>query len=225
MSIADRADPCISLQDIENGTAIDISDRGGAYMVTLQSGACLRLSPTAYQLLRLRANGMSAADIRAHMDADPAVTVEVLQDAYSRIDERIRRIETAFKPGMRGLWLRRQLLGSDTVERIAHALTGVFRGPAPALMLTTILVAALYITAVRHPVPTFSADYSVGFVLFVLTLLAHEFGHAAACVRYGVPPGEIGVGLYLVFPAFYANVTNVWRLKRWERVIVDAAGM
>jgi putative peptide zinc metalloprotease protein len=33
------------------------------------------------------------------------------------------------------------------------------------------------------------------------------------------------MGLYLVFPVFYANVSPAWRLERKARVVVDLAGM
>jgi putative peptide zinc metalloprotease protein len=33
------------------------------------------------------------------------------------------------------------------------------------------------------------------------------------------------LGLYLVFPVFYANVTHAWRLERKPRVVVDLGGM
>jgi hypothetical protein len=58
-----------------------------------------------------------------------------------------------------------------------------------------------------------------------LVALVHELGHAAACAWYGLPPGEIGFGLYLVFPVFYADVTKTWRLPPWQRAVVDAGGL
>lgn len=56
-------------------------------------------------------------------------------------------------------------------------------------------------------------------------LLLHELGHASACVRYGAKPGPIGLCLYLIFPAFYTDVTDAWHLVRWQRAIVDAGGI
>lgn len=55
--------------------------------------------------------------------------------------------------------------------------------------------------------------------------LLHELGHAAACAWHGVPAGEIGFGLYLVFPAFYTDVTKAWRLNRFQRAAVDIGGI
>ncbi len=38
--------------------------------------------------------------------------------------------------------------------------------------------------------------------LSVLSLLFHECGHAAACRYGGARPGVIGMGFYVIWPAF-----------------------
>lgn len=53
----------------------------------------------------------------------------------------------------------------------------------------------------------------------------HEFGHAAAARRGGATPGAIGVGLYLVWPAFYTDVTDTYRLNRRGRLRTDLGGL
>jgi len=67
------------------------------------------------------------------------------------------------------------------------------------------------------------------FLLFLLCnyagLFLHELGHAAACTRCGVKHGPIGFGIYLVFPAFYADVSDAWRLPNRKRMIIDAGGV
>ena len=53
----------------------------------------------------------------------------------------------------------------------------------------------------------------------------HEFGHAAAARRGGATPGAMGAGLYLVWPAFYTDVTDSYRLGRGGRVRTDLGGL
>lgn len=62
-------------------------------------------------------------------------------------------------------------------------------------------------------------------VLTVLSAGFHEMGHAAACRYGGATPGGIGVGLYLVWPAFYTDVTDAYRLPRRSRLRVDLGGL
>ncbi|HEV7146055.1 MAG TPA: hypothetical protein VGN48_03555 [Pedococcus sp.] len=65
-------------------------------------------------------------------------------------------------------------------------------------------------------------------VVFAITLLSagfHEFGHASACRYGGATPGAMGTGLYLVWPAFYTDVTDSYRLSRGGRLRVDLGGL
>ncbi len=65
-------------------------------------------------------------------------------------------------------------------------------------------------------------------VVFALTVLSagfHEFGHAAAARYGGATPGVMGTGLYLVWPAFYTDVTDSYRLGRAGRVRTDLGGL
>jgi putative peptide zinc metalloprotease protein len=63
------------------------------------------------------------------------------------------------------------------------------------------------------------------FVLMSFGGLIHELGHAAACRYGGAKPGVIGYGLYLVFPAFFTNVTDSYRLGRTGRLRTDLGGL
>ncbi len=66
---------------------------------------------------------------------------------------------------------------------------------------------------------------------FIATFLAmsgivmHELGHASACRKFGAKHGSIGLGFYLISPVLYADVTDVWKLRQRERIIVNLAGL
>jgi putative peptide zinc metalloprotease protein len=63
------------------------------------------------------------------------------------------------------------------------------------------------------------------FVVSVLSGGMHEFGHAAATRYGGGQPGAMGAGLYLVWPAFYTDVTDSYRLDRFGRIRTDLGGL
>lgn len=72
------------------------------------------------------------------------------------------------------------------------------------------------------------AQPSLLLLVFVVTVLSagfHEFGHAAAARRGGASPGAMGAGLYLVWPAFYTDVTDSYRLGRGDRIRTDLGGL
>ncbi|MCH6472063.1 hypothetical protein [Sinomonas terrae] len=63
------------------------------------------------------------------------------------------------------------------------------------------------------------------FALMSVGALVHEVGHATACRYGGARPGVIGVGLYIIFPAFYTDVTDSYRLSRGGRIRTDLGGL
>ncbi len=72
--------------------------------------------------------------------------------------------------------------------------------------------------------------YRPAFILLTLGLVIisaafHECGHATACRYGGARPGKMGVGLYLVWPAFYTDVTDAYRLNKAGRLRTDLGGV
>src|SRR3954447_5799171 len=61
--------------------------------------------------------------------------------------------------------------------------------------------------------------------LAVASAAFHEIGHAAACRFGGGRAGGMGAGLYLVWPAFYTDVTDAYRLPRRARLRTDLGGI
>lgn len=120
-------------------------------------------------------------------------------------------------------------------ERAVNALAGLL-GP---LFLPPVVVAALLGLAACDAWLGVTGGLSAGlrtvigqpalalalFGLTVLSLLFHEFGHAAACRYGGARPGRIGVGIYLVWPVFFTDVTDSYRLPRTGRLRTDLGGV
>ena len=61
--------------------------------------------------------------------------------------------------------------------------------------------------------------------LSLVAAVFHECGHAAGCRYGGARPGVIGVGIYLVWPSFFTNVTDSYRLSRAGRLRTDLGGL
>ncbi|MEA2434272.1 MAG: putative peptide zinc metalloprotease protein [Actinomycetota bacterium] len=61
--------------------------------------------------------------------------------------------------------------------------------------------------------------------LLILSVGWHELGHATATRYGGARPGKIGFGIYVVWPAFYTDVTDALRLGKGGRVRTDLGGV
>jgi putative peptide zinc metalloprotease protein len=62
-------------------------------------------------------------------------------------------------------------------------------------------------------------------VLIILSAAFHECGHATACRYGGAKPGVMGAGMYMVWPAFYTDVTDAYRLGKGARLRTDLGGV
>lgn len=63
------------------------------------------------------------------------------------------------------------------------------------------------------------------FILMAASTTFHEIGHASSANHFGAKHGGIGGGFYLFTPVYYADVTDVWRLPKKQRIVVNLAGM
>ena len=59
----------------------------------------------------------------------------------------------------------------------------------------------------------------------VLATTFHEIGHATGTRYGGAEPGVMGVGIYIVWPAFYTDITDSYRLGKAGRLRADLGGM
>jgi putative peptide zinc metalloprotease protein len=125
-----------------------------------------------------------------------------------------------------------RLIKKDKVAKLCSPLT-VFYEPLSVVMAFLLVAATrwlMYSTTDRHFMRQLMLDFSpseylVSLALLLAVVLFHEFGHAAAQLRYGLTAGGVGFQLYHYLPAFFANVSASWRLKPRQRMVVDAGGI
>jgi putative peptide zinc metalloprotease protein len=125
--------------------------------------------------------------------------------------------------------------GTLLPERAANAVGACFRPLFrwPVVVAVLVCVAAVDywvfadhgLTAAAQQVLRDPRDVIIVFVLSVLSAVFHECGHAAGCRSSGGRSGRIGVGIYLVWPSFFTNVTDSYRLSRGGRLRTDLGGL
>jgi putative peptide zinc metalloprotease protein len=127
--------------------------------------------------------------------------------------------------------LRGTLFPARVVQILATILRPLYFTPVVLVVLLGFLVADVIllkrgdlIGAVDQMLAT---PVLVPGVLIALPAAAilHELGHATACRYGGATPGRIGVGVYIVFPVFFTDVTDSYRLNRGGRLRTDLGGL
>ena len=120
-------------------------------------------------------------------------------------------------------------------EGVVNALTTIFKPlyypPVVAAVLAAFIALDVWLFAFHGVAQSLrQALYDPLFILLLLGLVIvsaafHETGHATACAYGGARPGVMGVGLYIVWPAFYTDVTDAYRLGKGGRLRTDLGGV
>jgi putative peptide zinc metalloprotease protein len=120
-------------------------------------------------------------------------------------------------------------------ERVVHAITSVFYPfffPPVVVAAVAGLIAfdvwMFFFHGIAQGARTIVYNPILLFMLLGLVVIAtalHEIGHATAARYGGAKPGVMGAGIYVVWPAFYTDVTDAYRLNRRGRLRTDLGGI
>jgi putative peptide zinc metalloprotease protein len=212
--------------------------RDGAALVRRADGQVVQLGPLLYALLE-------CADGQCDRDAVAAAVSERIGRAVTpdQVDQLAHKLaqqgllagtEHAAPPRRNPLLaLRWKVLVTNprVTRRITAPFAQLFR---PWIMWPTLAAFGVvcWFVLIDKGVASATAEafnspalLLLVFAIAVISAGIHELGHAAACKYGGGTPGGMGAGLYLVWPAFYTDVTDAYRLPRRSRLRVDLAGL
>lgn len=145
------------------------------------------------------------------------------------IVETNRKIEPKKADGY--IWLKFIILKAKSIEWLAGTSAILFKPPVfyPlfSVMLICLSTVLLFFLEVQTIFDRFASleNLLVFYAILLVSVFLHEMGHASACKRFGAKHGDLGFGFYLIFPVFYADVSDSWRLSSKQRIIIDLAGI
>ena len=123
-----------------------------------------------------------------------------------------------------------QLISGRALETSARIASGLFRKPVALAFFVMLIVVDAAVLQKWFQIR--AGGWHGGFqhwpmvmMWVLLGVLIHELGHVSALRRFGRKSGGIGCGIYWIFPTFYADVSETWRLPRKQRAIVDVGGL
>ena len=175
--------------------------------------------------------------LQRHATEEEAIAAYTEKKAGKYTPEQVRLIIDKFitplftpKPPKRSFLYEKELFSAAAVDRFSDAFRFLFNR---WYMLTVFLVAVSLDAWFFFRTPDLllfnnkvNVYLVVGLFAFMLgSSFFHELGHASACKHFGVRHGGIGFGLYLNFPVLYTDVTEVWKLDRTQRCVVNLAGV
>jgi putative peptide zinc metalloprotease protein len=209
-------------------------------LIRRADGQVIQMSPLLYQVA-CRIDGsrgpdaiaaLVSADLGRSLDAEQVrylITAKLLPlgvVAVGGVPAALPKANPLFSLRARGT-----LLPERVVNLVGVFLRPLFRWPVVVAVVGSMLAVDYWLFAVhglgggirqvlRDPV-----DLLIVLGLTLVSAVFHECGHATGCRYGGARPGVIGVGIYLVWPAFFTNVTDSYRLSRAGRLRTDLGGL
>lgn len=215
--------------------------RDAPSLVRRADGQTLQLTRLLYLVLEAADGSRSLEDIagRVSQESGRLVTadnVRTLMDTQLLPMGLLRRADGS-QPEVRkanpllGMRFRYTVTDPERTRRITAPFTVLFNPFIIVAVVAAFLAACWWVLMVKglgsatHEAFANPALLLLVFAVTVLSAGFHEFGHAAGARKGGATPGAMGAGLYLVWPAFYTDVTDSYRLGRGGRLRTDLGGL
>ena len=101
---------------------------------------------------------------------------------------------------------------------------------AGLLMAAALGLVAVHYDEVQRRLPTYQQFFTPSNLLLLLALtgaikVVHELGHGLTCRHFGGECHELGLMFLVLAPCLYCNVSDAWRLPKWQRIVVSSAGI
>lgn len=156
------------------------------------------------------------------------ISVEVLADLLANRIPGALFDHTPAPKNKRPFVFSYDLIPASVIRPFSNVFSVLFAWPVVVFVCVAFLLAELVVFsdslhAIQHPFSL--SDLVIFYFASIAVTLFHELGHASACRRFECPHGDVGFALYLIYPAFYTDVTKVWRLPRLKRAVVDLGGV
>lgn len=196
----------------------------------------IKISLDLYDFIQLIDNQKELKDIvlEYNIKYNSSLTNEFAYDfLYNKLAKYgiLEKTDVAIKPNIKPSYLKLSfiVINEKTVSKLTKYLRFLF---LPKILTSIfvlsfiVLIACFY--AFNNQIIHTSIAKSEWLFFFLLSFIGvtfHEFGHASAAHHYGAKHGGIGGGFYLFMPVYFADVTDIWKLPKKQRIIVNLAGM
>ena len=211
------------------------------YIARRSDGQVIQLAPLLYLIAELSDGHRTNEEIAAAVSE--AIKRGVSADNVRQlVDERLRPLGVIAAADGASPELKKadpllalKLRAAVVPERLVNAITTVFKPlflpPVIAVVLTGLVALDVWLFGYHGIAQSLrQVLYSPLLLMLMLGLVIlsaafHECGHATAAAYGGARPGVMGVGIYIVWPAFYTDVTDAYRLGKGGRLRTDLGGV
>jgi putative peptide zinc metalloprotease protein len=217
--------------------------REAPYLIRRRDGQVMQVSHLIYLIAAALGPGVTYARVAEQVSRQFGREVTAANVAYL-VDQRLRPTGVLRGAGddtgsfqranpLLALRLRLPLVPERAHRHLTRACLPLFRSPVVAAVLAGLVALDAWIVLSargRLAAGVSQLIYQPQLMLLITALtiaagVVHETGHATAACYGGARPGAMGAGVYLVWPVFYTDVTDTYRLSRGGRLRTDLGGV
>ncbi|MBK5722229.1 hypothetical protein JGH11_15240 [Dysgonomonas sp. Marseille-P4677] len=198
--------------------------------VVCYRGRYFEVNKAVTGLIELMKNCSSKEEVRLRFSSERGmdITEEQMDKVINKCITPI--IESHKAPQPKPFLVKFELVSAKMVSVVSKVLKYLINPRIALLLIVIILTLHTFFYTTMTDLAFDLSELSVlgmlsTLLIFILSSCFHELGHAAACQYFGIGHGGVGFGLYLNFPVFYTDVSNVWKLSRNKRLVVNMAGV
>ncbi len=209
-------------------------------IIRRHDGRMMEVSPLLHQLAATLDPGHDLEWVAARLGAALGRPISATSVAYL-IDHKLRPLgvlsdsppatQRPATPELLGLTLHAGVVPAPVVRAFTTLLRPLFFPPVVILALAVLINADAWLWRSHHVGAGLRQVFSEPALMLgvvALTLVSgafHELGHATASRYAGAEPGVIGAGIYLLWPVFYNDLDDSYRLSRTDRLRCDLGGV
>ena len=209
-------------------------------IIRRHDGRMREVSPLLHQLAATLDAGRDLEWVAARLSAGAGRSISAASVAYL-IDHKLRPLgvlsdsppaaQRPSTPDLLGLTLHAGVVPAPVVRAFTTLLRPLFFPPVVILSLALLINADAWLwrsDRVGAGLRDVFTQPALMLLVVALTVVAgafHELGHATASRYAGAEPGVIGAGIYLLWPVFYNDLNDSYRLSRTDRLRCDLGGV
>ena len=210
------------------------------FIIRRPDGRMMEVSPLLHQLAATLDPRQDLEWVAARLSEAVGRPISAASVAYL-VDHKLRPLgvlsdsapatQPPSTPALLGLTLHAGVVPAPVVRAFTTLLRPLFFPPVVILAVAFLINADVWlwrshrVDAGLREVFTEPALMLLVVAFTVVSGAFHELGHATASRYAGAEPGVIGAGIYLLWPVFYNDLNESYRLSRTDRLRCDLGGV
>ncbi|MDY0930806.1 M50 family metallopeptidase [Chryseobacterium sp. CFBP8996] len=197
--------------------------------ILLYKNTSFEVSQVLYQIIKFLKEGMSIKSIYekfsfkdVNLDSFKTLIVNKIEELIKEVSGTVDRVQV---DSIHKLF---NILNDKTTDILSGKLSFLFRKGVLISLCVLFLCSLIFILSGRLAIhkPSIGINHIwILYLCFFIIGIFHELGHSSASKYYGAKPSEISLGIFLIFPVFYTDVTKTWGLNRMKRIVTSLGGI